>query len=227
MKTCAAKTKGSGQPCKLAALSSGRCRFHGGMSLKGIASPAFKHGLRSKYMPANLGARFRAAAADPELLRLDGDVALLEARLLELLERVGVGGSSGEAWGRLRGLWDEFRSLKPDEVDRARLVMGSIGEAIASGTSDAATWAAIRELVEDRRRVIDSIRKHEVQAQEALTLDQAMLLFAALSQAVKQNVQDRVALRRISEQFAHLMGRPGAPRLVEHVFDEAGKQGQK
>jgi hypothetical protein len=45
---CGAYARTTGKPCKKAAMANGRCRNHGGRSLKGKESPKYKHGLRSK-----------------------------------------------------------------------------------------------------------------------------------------------------------------------------------
>lgn len=50
MPRCTAKAKGTGKRCKFPAVKDGdKCRYHGGLSLKGRASPTYKHGLYSKY----------------------------------------------------------------------------------------------------------------------------------------------------------------------------------
>ena len=42
---CGAKTRSStGEPCQNYPMANGRCRMHGGLSLKGEASPRYKHG---------------------------------------------------------------------------------------------------------------------------------------------------------------------------------------
>jgi hypothetical protein len=47
------RTRG-GEPCRNAAMPNGRCRMHGGKSPAGIASPAWKSGRFSRYMPKRL-----------------------------------------------------------------------------------------------------------------------------------------------------------------------------
>ena len=50
-RACGAKTR-DGDPCKNWGMRpSGRCRMHGGRSLVGVASPAYRHGLYSDYLP--------------------------------------------------------------------------------------------------------------------------------------------------------------------------------
>jgi len=56
-KRCDAKTKTrNGGRCKNYPVlnGSGRCRMHGGKTLRGSASPVFKHGLYSKYVKGDL-----------------------------------------------------------------------------------------------------------------------------------------------------------------------------
>jgi hypothetical protein len=45
--TCGAKTR-SGAACQNYPMANGRCRLHGGLSLKGEASPRYIHGKYSK-----------------------------------------------------------------------------------------------------------------------------------------------------------------------------------
>ena len=61
--TCEAKTKGTGMPCRRPAgwgtdhPGMGRCKLHGGASLRGAANPAFKHGLGCRYLPPKIDDR--------------------------------------------------------------------------------------------------------------------------------------------------------------------------
>lgn len=213
-KICGANKRGGRGICQSTfVLPNGRCRLHGGKSLKGVASPTFKHGRYSKYMPQGMGERFREALNDPALLSLDKDVAIIETRLTELLASMK---EPGGAWSAVIEWKDKVLAARASN-DAALLgaaLNGLIG-AIVAGGGERERWAEVGELIEGRRRVIDSIRKHEVQAQEVLTLGQAMGLFTALAQAVKQNVQDRESLRRISEQFQRLMQGQDRGRVLE------------
>ena len=51
--TCGARTRAGGACCQ-PAMRNGRCRQHGGMSLRGLSHPNTKHGRRSKYLPHGL-----------------------------------------------------------------------------------------------------------------------------------------------------------------------------
>ena len=77
---CGANLSGD-RKCKAVAMANGRCKLHGGKSLAGAAHPNFKTGRYSKYLPKHLAKAYDEIKADPKLLQLDDDVALLEARL--------------------------------------------------------------------------------------------------------------------------------------------------
>ena len=84
-KSCGARTR-SGAPCKnLAMYPAGRCRLHGGKSLRGLASPRYKHGRYSKDELVKLtrAASARSAAAVAEM------VAVLDEPRSELAELLG------------------------------------------------------------------------------------------------------------------------------------------
>ena len=57
MRECGAKTR-QGGVCKQPALPNGRCHYHGGKSLAGLASPTYQTGRYSKALPARLAARY-------------------------------------------------------------------------------------------------------------------------------------------------------------------------
>ena len=105
---CGAKTR-DGDPCRAWPLKGHtRCRMHGGRSLRGPAHPAFRSGRYSKVLPSRLLAQYRAAEKDPELTSLRGELALVDARLADLLTRVDSG-ESGAIWQALLKVHGAFK----------------------------------------------------------------------------------------------------------------------
>src|SRR3954465_9212974 len=96
---CGAKTR-SGAPCRTRPMPNGRCRMHGGKSLAGPASPSFTTGRHSKYLPRRLLARYQEMAHDAELLALRDEIALIDARIADVLGRV-ESGESSRIWREL------------------------------------------------------------------------------------------------------------------------------
>lgn len=83
---CGAKTR-SGKPCVNPGMENGRCRMHGGKSLKGAESPTFKHGKSSiykDYIPAQIKEKV-AGFMDADPLDLTHELALTRALLAQFL----------------------------------------------------------------------------------------------------------------------------------------------
>src|SRR5215813_8022692 len=97
---CSAHSKRSHEQCKRPA-TPGRhvCHIHGGKTPAGIAAPRFKHGRYSKYLPTRMLPSYRKALQD-QSLTIFGEIALLQARIDDLLQRVDTG-ESGKLWADL------------------------------------------------------------------------------------------------------------------------------
>lgn len=89
---CQAKSKQSGAQCKKFAVPGKRvCGIHGGKTPGGLASPHFKTGRHSKYLPKNLLGKYKEAINDPDLLQLRDEIALMDTRLGEVLTQIEKG----------------------------------------------------------------------------------------------------------------------------------------
>jgi hypothetical protein len=86
------------------------CSVHGGKSYKarGAAAANFKDGRYSKYLPSRLLESYTNAKDDPEILSLNDDIALTEARVTDVLQRVDAN-ESGAMWDELSRLSKEVK----------------------------------------------------------------------------------------------------------------------
>lgn len=181
---CGAKNR-AGKPCQQWPLHGAtRCKFHGGASPRGIASASFKTGEYSKAMPQDLQKRFRAMAADSELLNLLRDVALVDARTIELFGELERPGASWPSLVAARARFEDAR--RRQDTQAMGVALNELLLSMDRGTAEREVWQRIFETVEARRKLIDSIHKHEVQHAELLTLAQAQVLFTGLARLVRQ-----------------------------------------
>lgn len=100
-KKCGAKTRAGGK-CGNLPMSNGRCYLHGGKSLKGLASPSLVTGRHSKYLKGGVLDRYQEALTDKDLLALKDDIALIDARIGELLGAIGDGKTNLEAFTQIQ-----------------------------------------------------------------------------------------------------------------------------
>jgi hypothetical protein len=209
MTQCRAKSKRTGQQCQGTAMANGVCYHHGGKSLAGAASPTLKHGRYSKHLPTRMLANYEQAQRDPELLNLREDIALIDARLSDLLRRVDSG-ESGKVWNDLKAAWKAVQRATDDEKDMA---IAELGPLIERGYLDTQAWGEIGGLLEQRRKLVESERKRLIEMQQMMTAGQAQLLIARLYDVVTQHVSDRATLAAIG---AGLQALAGAGEPVAH-----------
>lgn len=204
MRECGAKTR-QGGVCKQPALPNGRCHYHGGKSLAGLASPTYQTGRYSKALPARLAARYATAEADPRLLELRDEVALTDARLADLLGRVDTG-ESGALWQALQTLrMDVLAARRVGDTVRQAAALNALLDTIGQAHADYRAWTEIGGVLEQRRRLVESERKRLVEMQQTLTVEKAMLLIGAIGGIIKAHVQDRHVLAAISNDIQSLV----------------------
>lgn len=179
--------------------------MHGGRSLVGPALPGWIDGRRSKYLPKRLLADYHASLNDPEKLALDAELAVIDARMNDVLSRVDSGESS-RLWGELRATYKELETArKIGDTAGLQLALLALGDLIKAGHADWAAWADVRSLIRERKGLVESERKRLVEMQQVIAVDQAMALMAQLIDAVREVADDRT-LRAVTDRFVRITG---------------------
>jgi hypothetical protein len=212
---CHAKSKRTGLPCKEPAMrGQSVCYHHGGKSLRGIASPRYKTGEYSKYLPTAMAKDYIRVLNDPELLACRRDIALNEARLLDVLKRVSAG-ESGKLWLLLDSTYEAMLEAKA-KGDGAEVAakLNMLGDLIKRGKGDYAAWGEIREIMEAGRKLRETEHKRLIAMQQMITNEQAMNLVAALVGTVRSHISDRATLAAISDDLVRLVNREPSTRLI-------------
>lgn len=204
---CQAKAKSTGEQCGRRAVAGKRvCTVHGGLTPSGPASPHWKDGGRSKYLPKRLLDDYQASLDNPDKLVLDEDIALIDARLSDVLRRVDSG-ESGQVWRDLREAKREYEAAqRARDTAAVAVAVNTIMDLISRGTHDSAAWAEVTGLIERRRKLVESERKRLVEAQQLVHRDQAAALLGLLVDAVRRHVRDDATLRAITNEYARLTG---------------------
>lgn len=181
-----------------------RCKFHGGASLSGVAHPRFKTGRYSKYLPGDLVARFEKCASDPELLSLRDEIALIDIRLGELAKVVLDSGGPSYFDDIVR-IYEEMKTAR-DKKDSAAFfgAITEFGEVVHKGGSIREAWAEITDLQDHRRKLAEAERKRIIDAQQMITIEQAMVLLARIQAVIIQNVTDTDVLAAIAAEFRRI-----------------------
>lgn len=224
MAQCTAKSKRTGQQCRASAVK-GRatCRMHGGTTAVGPASPTWKDGRHSSVLPKRLREHYEASLADPDRLVLEAEIALVDARISELLGVVDTR-ESGRIWSELQ---KRVTALEAGQAAKNPVAVATaqfeILMLIREGHAEWTAWNDVLSLIERRRKLVESERKRLVQQHQVVTADQAMALLALLVEAVHEHVHDRAVLRAITSEYTRLTGvegpRPAGPPARRSTAD--------
>ena len=210
MVQCKATSKRTGERCKAKAIT-GRdlCYHHGGMSLVGPANPAYRDGRYSRFMPKRLLEQYERAANDGDLLVMRDDIAIIDARLAELLSRLDSG-ETGAAWAKAMENYAALQdAIAAGDAAGLKSSLDAMGGALKRGQAGYHAWREVGEMLDLRRKLVESERKRLVQLSQMVTAEQAMVLVMAVTKLVKEHVDDQKALIAISDGIRRIIAAEG------------------
>ncbi len=211
MSQCTAQSKRTGNRCRDHAMK-GRttCYHHGGSTPRGFALPQTKTGRHSKDLPTRLAGRYTASRNDPDLLNLSEEIALTDA-FIEDARRGLDHGESGRLFTELKAAWDALTAAqRAKDSDGVSQAIGEIGTLIRHGVAAYAARNEAADLIERRRKLVDSEGKRRVAMQDTITSEKAMLLISSLVAAVNRHVDDRAIRIAIAADFGAIIDNDGS-----------------
>lgn len=183
-----------------------RCRYHGGTSKAGL-----EHGMAgdlgySKYLPKDLIARFEAALADPSLISMKQDLALLHLRIEELIQRLSTG-EHGTIWSDLKYWYDRFLvAMRKGEQEDAGIAIHQLGQVIEKGVSVEAAWSELFDSIERKTVVAGREWKRMADLQHLMSAEEAMALVTSIMASVRTHVSSAQEKALIAADLAGLLG---------------------
>jgi hypothetical protein len=192
---CKARSRRNQARCRNHALKGLEvCRMHGGKTPRGPASVHWKTGRWSKFLPSRLLAHYRAARLDPELLSLREEVAVVDARIIDILRRVDTG-ESGALWRDVHAAMTLFEQRQArHDVKGMTEAFTRLQHLISRGVADDAAWGEIGTLIDQRRKLVESEQRRVTLAAEVLTREQALAFMGQIVDIVTRHVRDKQVL---------------------------------
>ena len=203
---CGAKARTTGKPCRRWALKNRtRCRLHGGKSPRGPDSATWKHGFYSEALPSAVRSLSERAKRDPELRDMRGGIALVDVRMHDLCGTLDVG--QGD-WLKAQAAFDSLRTAG-DDLNAARKALDDLGAALARGGTVQASWRELRELIQERDRLLTGeTNRHKVTA-DMINADRVAAFMVGMIDALREESDDRDLVRRVMSRWERLMGMAG------------------
>ena len=210
--TCSANRRHGRGRCGSPAMKNGKCHKHGGASKKGAEHGSYKTGEYSAYMPTGLRRKFEESLADPKLMQTRKDIALVDARIKELLEQLTTG-ETGDAWTRLRHVAGDFRkSLDKGDKEKSNELLRQMFSIIIRGQQDSNHWQELSGQIDRRTRLVEAEFTRAVKMEAVMTEEQVMGVMSRLSSVVFKHVRDEDARAEIAAELrAVAVGEIGGP----------------
>jgi hypothetical protein len=212
---CASKKRGRNAYCgDEGRMDNGRCKNHGGRSLRGMAHPQYRGKGRSIYerkVVGHLTDRVRQLQTDPELHHHRTSIAQIDAMVEELWKTYKEGLDPDAA----RAIAKKYRQLQAADSSgnrlRAKELFEELGQLIFMAEESSATGDRIVAYLEARRKHANSETRRKLSESLVFSLEEARTFYTALGMAVNKHVKDREVKRALLDEVAAIAGatRPG------------------
>ena len=203
---CGAKLRGerAGKKCPSYAMPNGRCRKHGGKSLKGIGHPHYKDGSHSRYRPKGIKDAYeRALAEGTRTTENREELALITASIEQVLEEMG---KDSEDWFRLLNEHadriEAFRAAEEHTMMLAEVL--ELIKTVRRGSQKYQKRRELRDWIDLRRRTSETETRRLEREHQMVTREQVLMLMDQLGTIIYEEVRDRNIRARIAERAAEL-----------------------
>lgn len=178
------------------------CSVHGGKTLMGIDSPAYKGVGVSKHLPTALLDTFFEALEDPNILSTTEDIALLQARVRELTDRLRTNQPPAQIWQQLGEQFQAFRRhehtaktglTEGQRITGAKRMAETLTEMetlVIKGYFEGETWGEIIAITEQIRKLRETERRRIKEAEQLITPSQFNTLLVYMVNSIKTRVKD-------------------------------------
>ena len=196
---CCAWNGNEGRQCNAPAVRQKQvCQTHGGMTPGGIASPHFKTGKYSKYIPEGMHEVYERGIQDSGLIELREELALVDGRISQLLQTLQSGGGN-VAWRSLSYQWQLLdKAMTRGDAEAAARHRTELNRLIDEGGQAFKTWEEIYSALDLRRKLAEAERRRIMDAEQFVTAREAMALITAVMGVIKENVVNPAILRQIA-----------------------------
>jgi hypothetical protein len=179
-------------------------------------------GAGSSFQITRLAAKYNEMRKDGKLLSNRHSVEIIDHRVMQLVERIDAN-DAPDRLNKLQKLWNEMRELEANKRDvEATLVKTQIDDQFAAAREDYLSWGQMFNVLDVRRKMIDSEVKIAKDMHAIMTAEDGMDLAKKLLACVLQVVNEPNQLKAIQFEFAKIIGDTpgGKPDTIDGEFEE-------
>lgn len=179
----------------------GRCRHHGGLSPSGKDHSQFKHGKYSQDLPSRLAQRYHEVKEDESLTNLREEIALIETRIHAVLAALDAK-DSARLWKDIEQEFSKFKAAQAtgDQQEMMKRIR-ALTSLIEEGAEERSKWNEVGDLVERKRKLVESERKREKALQAYVPLERLSILLTTIDEIIRRHVDDDEVMREIARDI--------------------------
>jgi len=210
---CTAKNR-HGEQCKNRVLPGYEvCRPHKEHSerLRGPNNPNATTGRYARLLPPDLQQRYDAAANDPDLLKVESEIRLVDARLQQLASKLDAG-ESGALWANAKATLREVTACyRRRAYGEAVPLLLSLQEQVTAGVAEHMAWDELGRWLDRRKQLVESERRRLVELQQYVPAQRVQVVLSAIGAIIQTHVTDPATLSAIAAAIARLDAGAGLP----------------
>ncbi len=176
--------------------TSGRCKNHGGASLKGAGHPRATDLRSSRYVPKCLADDYEASLRRTDQLALDEQIATVDARIAEVFPGMPEGAGSA-LWLEAGRAFEHAESAeRTGNKAAASLAQAELRATLEGGRTYASSWDDLYRLGELRRKLVatESSRRHALETNVTRSRLAALVVFMA------EGIQRAIIIENVSSE---------------------------
>lgn len=143
--------------------------------------------------------KYQSALQDRYLLHVRDEIAILDARLKDLLKQAKEGVNAA-AWKKFSAQYKVLKSsLENKNFSALESILKTMDDAMEEGRRENELWADIQGTMEQRRKLVETEQKYLSQTNQMIPLEAAIVLLSGTITAIKNSLKKYVADRQIEE----------------------------
>jgi len=184
-----------------------RCRKHGGKVKQGTEHHNSRHMLYSKAVrDANLEERYKGALADPELVGLQHEIALMTTHIQNRQTIIDMG-VTDKTWKSMVKAWDKFYNAYLDgDEKKFRHQIDVINEIIEMTNEQKGDAKELIPFVNAKRSLVAAEQRRMVLAQQMVTVEDTMTLLTAMMVALREAAYLYTSKQEADQIIGHAQG---------------------
>lgn len=156
---------------------------------------------------------------DGQILSNRAAIDIIDSRVMTLMERIDLE-SAPDRMKNLYDLWDQLKAARRRHSEAEEVaILGSMDAEFEAAYHDYAAWEQMIQVLDLRRKMVDSEVKVIKEMKAFLSVEMAYKLVAKLLAVCIRLIKDPKLLRQINSEFSKIIGEDRLQKPAEIIIE--------